>query len=231
MSSPGILVALQKLANLQLDQVQELAVVDHVALVHVHHQRRHPDLARQQDVLAGLRHRPVGRRHHQDRAVHLRRSRDHVLHVVGVARAVDVRIVAVLRLVLDVRRRDRDPALALLRSLVDLVVRRERRPAGLRQHLGDRRRQRRLAMVDVPDRPDVAVRLVPLKLRLRHGVTILEMLSNLQTAFKLERVKGIRTLVVSLEGFCSTIELHPQRPNRANLAPRSVVEGEGFEPS
>jgi hypothetical protein len=35
----------------------------------------------------------------------------------------------------------------------------------------------------VPDRPDVAVRLVPLKLRLRH-VTALD-------ASKLERVKGI----------------------------------------
>src|SRR5690349_22334314 len=36
--------------------------------------------------------------------------------------------------------------------------------------------------------------------------------------------EGNRTLVVSLEGFCSTIELHP--PRRFPL-----VEGEGFEPS
>jgi hypothetical protein len=85
------------------------------------------------------------------------------------ARAVDVRVVPVLRLVLDMRRRDRDAALALLRRLVDLVVRRERRTARLRQNLGDRRRQRRLAVVDVTDRPDVAVRLVPLEFRLRHG--------------------------------------------------------------
>jgi hypothetical protein len=48
--------------------------------------RRHADLAGEQDVLAGLRHRAVGRRDHEDRAVHLRRARDHVLHVVGVAR-------------------------------------------------------------------------------------------------------------------------------------------------
>jgi len=90
-------------------------------LVHEHHQRGHADLAGQQDVLARLRHRAVGRRHHQDRAVHLRRAGDHVLHVVGVARAVDVRVVAVLRLVLDVRRRDRDAARLLFRRLVDLV--------------------------------------------------------------------------------------------------------------
>ena len=46
--------------------------------------------------------------------------------------------------------------------------------------------------------------------------------------------EGNRTLVVSLEGFCSTIELHPLKqkafePNAfvGNL----MVEGDGFEPS
>jgi hypothetical protein len=63
--------------------------------------------------------------------------------------------------------------------------------------------------------------------------------------------EGNRTLVVSLENFCSTIELHPQRPNkqqafnatakqqspqRPTKLPKSkariiLVEGEGFEPS
>ena len=162
------LVLRQKLADLELDQVEQLRVVDHVDLVHEHHQRRHADLARQQDVLAGLRHRAVGRRHHQDRAVHLRRAGDHVLHVVGVARAVDVGVVPVLRLVLDVRRRDRDAARLLLRRLVDLVVRRVGRAAGLRQDLGDRRRQRRLAMIDVTDRADVAVRLVAVEFLFGH---------------------------------------------------------------
>ena len=60
---------------------------------------------------------PSARSNHQDRAVHLRRARDHVLHVVRVAGAVDVRVVApIRRLVLHVRRRDRDAALALLRE-------------------------------------------------------------------------------------------------------------------
>jgi hypothetical protein len=56
--------------------------------------------------------------------------------------------------------RDRDTALSLFRRLVDLVVRQELGAALLRQHLGDRRRQRRLAVVDVPDRPDVQVRFI-----------------------------------------------------------------------
>ena len=165
----GEIVLRQQLADLELDQLEQLRIVDHVDLVHEHDQRRHADLAGEQDVLAGLRHRAVGGRHDQDRAVHLRGAGDHVLHVVGVAGAVDVRVVAVLGLVLDVRRRDRDAARLLFRRLVDLVVGREGRAAGLGQHLGDRRRQRRLAMVDVTDRADVAVRLVAIEFFLGHG--------------------------------------------------------------
>src|SRR6185503_13936948 len=90
---------------------------------------------------------------------------------VRMARAIDVRVVPLLRLVLDMRRRDRDAALALLRRLVDLVVRRVRRTTRLRQDLRDRRRQRRLAMIHVPDRADIAVRLRPLELALAHVST------------------------------------------------------------
>jgi hypothetical protein len=59
--------------------------------------------------------------------------------------------------------------------------------------------------------------------------------------------EGNRTLVVSLEGFCSTIELHPRRKTKGSVAlpapcaahpasnrwlnPVLLVEGEGFEPS
>ena len=64
---------------------------------------------------------PSAARDHQDRAVHLGGAGDHVLDVVGVAGAVDVGVVAVLGLVLDVRGGDRDPALLLLRSVVDLL--------------------------------------------------------------------------------------------------------------
>ena len=166
----GELVLAQQLADLELDQLQDLLVVDHVALVQRDHDRRHADLAGQQHVLPGLRHRAVGRRDHQDRPVHLGRAGDHVLDVVRVTRAVDVGVVPLLGLVLDVRDRDRDAALALLRRLVDLVERRHR--VQIRelvvQHLGDRRGQRGLAVVDVPDGADVDVRLGPLELGLGH---------------------------------------------------------------
>ena len=111
-------------------------------------------------MLARLRHRTIGRRHHQDRAVHLRRARDHVLHVVGVTRTVNVRVVPVLGLILHVRRRDRDAARLLFRRLVDLIKGHKLHfRIVLRQHLRDRCRQRRLAVIHVPDRPDVHVRL------------------------------------------------------------------------
>ncbi len=77
-------------------------------------------------MLAGLGHRAVGGGDHEDRAVHLGRTGDHVLDVVSVAGAVNVRVVALLGLVLDVRDGDRDTALLLLGSLVDLVERASR---------------------------------------------------------------------------------------------------------
>ncbi len=45
--------------------------------------------------------------------------------------------------------------------------------------------------------------------------------------------EGNRTLVLSLEGFSSTIELHPHKlqPQLLRSRPNFMVEGEGFEPS
>ena len=118
------LILRQQLANFQLHQLEQLGVFHHVDLVQRHHDVGHTHLAGEQNVLARLRHRTVGRRHHQNRAVHLRRAGDHVLDVVGVAGAVDVRVVAVRRLVLDVRHRDRDTTSLFFRRVVDRVERR-----------------------------------------------------------------------------------------------------------
>ena len=158
----------EQVADLDLDELEELLVVDHVGLVEEHDDVRHADLAGEQDVLTRLRHRAVGRRDHEDRAVHLRGARDHVLHVVGVTGTVDVRVVAGLGLVLDVRGRDRDAALLLLRSVVDLLEALGLAAHLLGEHRRDGRGQRRLAVVDVTDGADVDVRLVALELLLRH---------------------------------------------------------------
>ena len=171
-SSPGNSYLRQELADLELDEVEQLGVVDHVDLVEEDDDVRDLDLAGEEDVLAGLGHRPVGRGDDEDRAVHLGGAGDHVLDVVGVARAVDVGVVAGVGLVLDVGDRDRDPALPLLGRVVDRV---EGAVLGLAlqgEVLRDRRRQARLAVVDVADRADVDVRLGALELLLGHETVL-----------------------------------------------------------
>jgi len=76
--------------------------------------------------------------------------------------------VALLGLVLNVRDRDGDAARLLFGRLVDLVERRVLREALVGQRLGNGRRQRGLAVVDVPHRSDVDVGLVALEFTLRH---------------------------------------------------------------
>jgi len=86
-----------------------------------------------------------------------------------VAGHVDVRVVAVGRLVLDVGDRDGDAALLLFGRLVDLVEGGERGVrVGLREHLGDGGRQRRLAVVDVSHRAHVDMWLRAFELLLGH---------------------------------------------------------------
>ena len=85
----------EELADLQLDELEELGVVDRVALVEEDDDVGDLHLAGQEDVLAGLGHGAVGGGDHQDGAVHLGGAGDHVLDVVGVPGAVDVGVVAV----------------------------------------------------------------------------------------------------------------------------------------
>ena len=77
-------------------------------------------------------------------------------------------IVTAITLVLDVRGVNGDTASLLLRCLVNLGVVGEARGALLGENLGDSGGQRGLAMVDVTDGADVAVRLVPLEFSLSH---------------------------------------------------------------
>ena len=87
----------------------------------------------------GVLHLAVRCSNNDDGAVHVRSTCDHVLDVIGVSRAVDVGVVPVVRLVLDVRRRDRDAAFPLLGRFVDLAILEELRVALLRLSLGDGR--------------------------------------------------------------------------------------------
>src|SRR6201987_3415192 len=66
----GEVILREQLTDLELDDLEQLRIVDHVALVEEHDERGHADLTGKQDVLAGLRHRAVSGRHDEDRAVH-----------------------------------------------------------------------------------------------------------------------------------------------------------------
>ncbi len=79
------------------------------------------------------------------------------------ARAIDVGIVTCVGFVFDVSGRNRDTALTLFGSLVDVCEIDSRT-----LNLGDCRGQRGLAVVNVTDGADVDVRLVTLELFLRH---------------------------------------------------------------
>src|SRR6195256_3732611 len=103
----GELVLGEQLADLELDELQDLGVIDRIDLVEGDDDARHADLARQQDVLPRLRHGAVRGGLHQDGTVHLGGAGDHVLDVVRVPRAVDVRVVPLLGFVFDMSGRDR----------------------------------------------------------------------------------------------------------------------------
>ena len=112
----------EQIAHFHLHEIEQFRIVHHVDLVQEHDHRRHADLTREQDVLTRLRHRTVGCGNNENRAVHLRRARDHVFHIIGMAGAIDVRVMALLTLVFHVRSRDGDAALFLFRGGVDRIV-------------------------------------------------------------------------------------------------------------
>ncbi len=100
----------------------ERGIINRVALVQEHDDVRHTHLTCQQDVFTGLRHWAVSSRAHQNRAVHLRCTRNHVLDVVSVTGAVHVRIVTVGRLVFHVRRVNRNATCFFFWRCINLVV-------------------------------------------------------------------------------------------------------------
>ena len=165
-----VVLLCEQLTDLHLNELDDFLIINHVALVQCNEDVRNANLASKQNVLAGLRHRAIGCSNNQDSAVHLSSAGNHVLDVVGVARSVNVCVVALRGGVLNVGDVDGNTALLLLRSLVDHV---ERECLVLlrvlvSQNLGDRCGGGGLAVVDVSDGADVHMRLRTLELLLCH---------------------------------------------------------------
>ncbi len=118
-----------------------------------------------------LGHGTVSSGHNEDGAVHLGSTGNHVLHIVGVPRAVDVSVVALGGFVFNVSGVDRDAAGLFFRSRVDLIVGLGFAAELLGQNRADSSGERRLTVVNVTDGADVDVRLGALKLLFCHGLT------------------------------------------------------------
>jgi hypothetical protein len=85
-----------------------------------------------------------------------------------VTRAINVGVVTNVRVVLDMRGRNRNTAGTLLRSLVNVCKVHEVSKTTVRLHLGDCCRERGLTVVNVTNGPDVHMRLVAYELFLSH---------------------------------------------------------------
>ncbi|MNZ98821.1 hypothetical protein D3C78_1181230 [compost metagenome] len=119
-------------------------------------------------MLAGLRHGAVSSGANQDRAVHLRSTGDHVLHIVSVARAVYVGVVTYGRIVFNVGGVDGDTTSLLFRRVVDLVESASGAAPGLGADLGQSSGQSGFTVVNVTDGADVDVRFVTFEFFLSH---------------------------------------------------------------
>src|SRR5690606_12797079 len=132
---------------------------------------RHADLAGEEDVLAGLRHRAVSGGDHQDRAVHLGGAGDHVLHEVGVAGAIDVSVVTLRGLILNVSNGDGDDLGSVTHgaALGDIGIGLDLGQALARLNGKDGGGGGGLAVVNVADGANVNVRFRALECAFSHG--------------------------------------------------------------
>src|SRR5262249_7761104 len=99
----------------------------------------------------------------QDSAVHLSRSSDHVLHIVGVTRTVNVRVVTIRCLVLNVCGINGDTTLFFFGCGIDLIILLRFRQTFFRKYSCNSSGQGCLTVVNMTDRTNIKMWFVPFK--------------------------------------------------------------------
>ena len=124
-------------------------------------------------MLARLRHRAVSSTHYEDRTVHLRGTRNHVFHIIRVAGAVNVRVMALGRFIFDMRDRNGHRLRFVTDSAAfgDVLVFNQGRHTFAVLHRNDGGGQGGFAVVNVTDGADVDVRFGSLKLLFGHVIS------------------------------------------------------------
>lgn len=130
-------ISAEKLAHFHLNEFQHLGVINGIDLVDKHDNLLDANLSGKEQVFTGLGHLSVGGGDNNNSTIHVGSASNHVLDIIGVARAVDVGIVTVLSSVLDMRGRNGNTTLALLRSLVNGAILEKVGKALLGLSLGD----------------------------------------------------------------------------------------------
>ena len=176
-------VLVQKVTDLHFDKLEQLIVIDHIALVQEHNDVRNTDLTCKKNVLSGLCHDTIGRCDNEDSAVHLCCAGDHVLDIVSMSGAVNMSVMSLLGLILDVRGVDCDSSCSLFRSLIDLIECDSLIVAAksLGKDKGDCSGKSGLAVVNMADRADIYMGLGPVKMLFCHFTILLRNNSSLQT--------------------------------------------------
>ncbi len=146
----------EQVTDLFFYEFEKFRIVNLIGLVHEYYDIRHAYLTSEQDVLTSLGHRSVRSCNNQDSTVHLRSTRDHVLDIVSVSRAVNVRGV------------DRDTTSLLFRRLVDFIVLHLCSLTFGSHNHRDSCGQSRFAVVNVADRANVNVGFASVEFSLSH---------------------------------------------------------------